>query len=127
MLLKRSVTLQGMAQEGSNEKAFIAMYAAHVTSVSNNERSMQKRQLKKLFLNHDSEYAMITNYEVGSGSPTTGEQEMGISKSLTPEFETVQDLRKALCSPEIPVIRPILRWVGKWKIEVYKSNAAVPH
>ncbi len=50
MLLKRSVTLQGMAQEGTNEKAFI-MYAAHVTSVSNNERSMQKRQLKKLFLN----------------------------------------------------------------------------
>ena len=101
MLLKRSVTLQGMAKEGTNEKAFIAMYAAHVTSVSNNERSMQKRQLKKLFLNHDSEYAMITNYEVGSGSPTTGEQEMGISKSLTPEFETVQDLRKALCSPKM--------------------------
>jgi len=101
MLLKRSMALQGLAKEGTNEKAFIAMYAAHVTSVSNNERSMQKRQLKKLFLNHDSEYAMITNYEVGSGSPTTGEQEMGISKSLTPEFETVQDLRKALCSPKM--------------------------
>jgi hypothetical protein len=50
MLLKRSVALQALAKDGSNEKAFCSKYAAHVTGVSNNERSMQKRQLKQLFL-----------------------------------------------------------------------------
>ena len=101
MLLKRSVALQALAKDGSNEKAFCSKYAAHVTGVSNNERSMQKRQLKQLFLNNDSEYALVSNYVVGSMSPTTDEQEMGISKALTPEFETVKDLRKAICSPKM--------------------------
>ena len=84
-------------------KKLLSPCTPHMSQVCpiTNAQSMQKRQLKKLFLNHDSEYALITNYEVGSGSPTTGEQEMGISKSLTPEFETVQDLRKALCSPKM--------------------------
>ena len=54
MLLKRSVALQALAKDGTNEKAFYCLYAAHVTGASNNERSMQKRQLKQLFLNNDS-------------------------------------------------------------------------
>ena len=63
----------------------------------------QKRQLKLMFLNNDSEYAMISDYVVGSASPTTceNEKEMGISKALSPEFETVQDLRKAIASPKM--------------------------
>ena len=101
MLLKRSVALQALAKDGTNEKAFYCLYAAHVTGASNNERSMQKRQLKQLFLNNDSEYAMVSDYAVGSVSPSTVEKDMGISKALTPEFETVQDLRKAICSPKM--------------------------
>jgi hypothetical protein len=61
----------------------------------------QKRQLKLMFLNNDSEYAMISDYVVGSASPTTCEKEMGISKALSPEFETVQDLRKAIASSKM--------------------------
>ena len=101
MLLKRSVALQALAKDGTNEKAFYSLYASHVTGASNNERSMQKRQLKQLFLNNNSEYALVSDYIVGSVSPSTDDKEMGVSKHLTPEFETVQDLRKAICSPKM--------------------------
>jgi hypothetical protein len=101
MLLKRSLALQALAAKETSEKAFFAKYATHCTGASNNERSMQKRQLKQLFLNNNSEYALVSDYIVGSVSPTTDDKEMGVSKHLTPEFETVQDLRKAICSPKM--------------------------
>ena len=101
MLLKRSLGLQALAKEVGNDKVFCHMWADEVRKAANNERSMQKRQLKQLFLNNSSEYALVSDYEVASASPTTDEKEMGISKALSTEFETVQDLRKAIASPKM--------------------------
>jgi hypothetical protein len=49
-------------QGSSNEIFFTRTWAEHVRAASNNERAMQKRQLKLMFLNPDSEYAMVSDF-----------------------------------------------------------------
>jgi hypothetical protein len=46
------------------------MYAEYVRTHSNNERSMQKRQVKLIFTDPNSDFAMIREHVLGSAAHT---------------------------------------------------------
>jgi hypothetical protein len=48
------------------QNGFARMYKNYVQTVATNERSMQKRAVKELFLKPGSEYAMVADHVYGN-------------------------------------------------------------
>jgi hypothetical protein len=96
MLLRRSPSLQVLAEKYPKNAFFARMYAEFVRTSSNNERSMQKRQAKLIFTSPDSDFAMVKENVSGSGG---NGQDITVSNALSSEFNTIQDLRNAIASP----------------------------
>jgi hypothetical protein len=98
MLLKRSPSIQVLADKYP-KNAFARMYAEYVRTHSNNERSMQKRQLKLIFTDPNSEFAMIKHV---LGSAALGaDHDIKLTTALSSEFESIQDVRNAIASPSM--------------------------
>ena len=95
MLLKRSPSIQVLADKFPKNQ-FARLYAEYVRTQSNNERSMQKRQVKLIFTDADSDFAMIKHVPDSEGRGP--DQEIRLSTALAGEFENVQDLRNAIAS-----------------------------
>ena len=96
MLLKRSPALRVLADRAP-KNGFARMYKRYVQTVATNERSMQKRAVKELFLKPGSEYAMVADHVYGTQALAL-EQEPRLTTKLSSEFPTVKDLRNALAS-----------------------------
>ncbi len=127
MLLKRSPALRILADRFP-KKGFARMYKKYVQTVATNERSMQKRAVKELFLKPGSDYAMVADHVYGNQALAI-EQEPRVSNTLKSEFPILKDLRNALASPtmythpklfdlfcsglESGKLRMSLRWVMK--------------
>jgi hypothetical protein len=92
MLLKRAPALQVLADKYP-KGAFARMYADYVRQNSNNERSMQKRQLRLIFTDPDSNFSMI---RISTGQAP--DPEIKISTALSVDFNSVQELRAAIAS-----------------------------
>jgi hypothetical protein len=65
MLLKRSPALRVLADRFP-KNGFARLYKKYVQKVATNERSMQKRAVKELFLKPGSEYAMVADHVYGN-------------------------------------------------------------
>jgi len=92
MLLKRAPALQVLADKYP-KGTFARMYADYVRQNSNNERSMQKRQLKLIFTDPNSNFSMIR-----LSNAQTPDPEIKISTALSVDFDSVQELRTAIAS-----------------------------
>jgi hypothetical protein len=92
MLLKRAPALQVLADKYP-KGAFARTYAAYVRQNSNNERSMQKRQLRLIFTEPDSNFSMIRISTAQAPDPV-----IKISTALSVDFDSVQELRAAIAS-----------------------------
>ncbi len=108
MLLKRSPALRILADR-LPKNGFARMYKNYVKTVATNERSMQKRAVKELFLKPGSEYAMVVDHVYGPEALAI-EEEPRVSKTLSSEFPTLKHLRNALASTTMytQIIRPFL-------------------
>ena len=104
MLLKRAPGMQALA-DNMRRNEFARIYSKTVRTVANNERSAQIRQLKMMFLTH-SDYSLVLNYEIGTSTECHSMDEnafkdLKISPTLSSEFASITDLRKALFSPRM--------------------------
>ena len=104
MLLKRAPGMQALA-DNMRRNEFARLYSKTVRTVANNERSAQIRQLKMMYLTH-SDYSLVLNYEIGTSTecPSMDEnafKDLKISPTLSSEFASITDLRKALFSPRM--------------------------
>jgi hypothetical protein len=97
MLLKRSPALRVLADRFP-KNGFARIYKKYVQTVATNERSMQKRAVKELFLKPGSDYAMVADHVYGNQALAL-EQEPRVSNTLKNELPTLKDLRNALASP----------------------------
>jgi hypothetical protein len=80
MLLKRAPALQVLADKYP-KGTFARMYADYVRQNSNNERSMQKRQLRLIFTDPDSDFSMIRISSAQGADP-----DITISTALSMDF-----------------------------------------
>ena len=101
MLIKRTPSLRLIAEKYARNE-FATTYAGITKLAANNERSAQIRQIRKVYLNDDSDFSFITGYKFGgtSNSPTRT-KDMRISSALKNEFHTIDELRECLLSPEM--------------------------
>jgi hypothetical protein len=92
MLLKRAPALKVLADKYPKGQ-FARMYAGYVRTNSNNERSMQKRQLRLIFTDPASDFSMIRISTAQGADP-----DIKISSALSMDFDSVQELRNAIAS-----------------------------
>ncbi len=89
---------------------------------------MQKRQLKLIFADPDSDFAFIKH--VPKSEALGADQDIRLSTALSGEFEDVLDLRNAIASGSMythPALFDLFCAVGKWSFEVYQENGYVTH
>jgi hypothetical protein len=97
MLIKRTPAVRLLAEKYRRNE-FARMYAKKIKLAANNERSAQIRQLKMVFLGHASDYAIVSDYQMGGHNSNSKTKEITVIRDLREEFETVEDLRDALFS-----------------------------
>ena len=97
MLIKRTPALRVMA-EGQRRHEFARGIAGTVKAAANNERSAQVRQIKMVYLDDKSDFAIVSDYVIGA-SANGALKHMRIGNALSGEFENIDDLRNALHSP----------------------------
>jgi hypothetical protein len=98
MLIKRTSSLRLLAEKFRRNE-FARIYAQKIRLAANNERSAQIRHLKLVFLNDDSDYSFVSDYQMGGhSSAKTKTLEMRVHNDLRDEFATIGDLRDALFS-----------------------------
>jgi hypothetical protein len=100
LLLRRTPALRLVAEKYRRNEFAGMMIADGVQFPANNEKSTQIRMVKLLFLNDKSDFTMISKYQICASSNGTL-QEMRIAKTLTNEFESIEELRNALSSPNM--------------------------
>ncbi len=96
MLLKRAPALQVLADKYP-KGAFARMYADYVRTNSNNERSTQKRQLRLIFTDPDSDFSLLRLDDRGLIAQGA-DLDITISTALSSDFDSVQELRNAIAS-----------------------------
>ena len=99
MLIKRTPTLRVMA-EGYRRNEFARMISSSARGAGNNERSAQVRQIKLIYLDGKSDFALVSDYVIGA-SATGALKQMRISNALNGEFNDIEDLRTALYGPNM--------------------------
>jgi hypothetical protein len=97
MLIKRTPALRVMA-EGQRRNEFFRLIAGAVKGAANNERSAQIRQIKMMYLDDKSEFALMSDYVIGA-SANGALKNMRIGNAVSGEFETIEELQNALYSP----------------------------
>ena len=97
MLIKRTPALRVMA-EGQRRNEFARLIAGTVKGAANNERSAQVRQIKMVYLDDKSDFALVSDYVIGASS-NGALKNMRIGNALSGEFQDIEELRNALHSP----------------------------
>ena len=98
MLIKRTTSLRLLADKYRRNE-FARLYAQKIRLAANNERSAQIRHLKLVYLNNDSDYSFVSDYQMGGhSSAKTNTVEMRVHHDLRDEFASIGDLRDALSS-----------------------------
>jgi hypothetical protein len=76
------------------------MISSAARGAGNNERSAQVRQIKLIYLDGKSDFALVTDYVIGA-SANGALKQMRISNAVSGEFNDIEDLRNALFSPNM--------------------------
>ena len=97
MLIKRTPALHVMA-EGQRRNEFARSIGSTVKHAANNERSAQVRQIKMVYLDDKSDFALVSDYVIGASS-NGALKNMRIGNALSGEFQDIEELRNALHSP----------------------------
>ena len=97
MLIKRTPALRVMA-EGQRRNEFARLIAGTLKGYANNERSAQVRQIKTIYLDDKSDFALVSDYVIGA-SANGALKNMRIGNALREEFNDIDELRNALHSP----------------------------
>ena len=96
MLIKRTPALRLIA-DAQRRNEFARTIAATVKGAANNERSAQVRQIKMVYLDDKSDFALVSDYVIGA-SAHGALKNMRIGNALSGEFEEIEELRTALHS-----------------------------
>jgi hypothetical protein len=99
MLIKRTPALRVMA-DSYRRNEFARLISGAARGAGNNERSAQVRQIKLIYLDGKSDFALVTDYVIGA-SANGALKQMRISNALSGEFNDIEDLRNALYSPSM--------------------------
>jgi hypothetical protein len=99
MLIKRTPALRVMA-EGHRRNEFARMISSTARGAGHNERSAQVRQIKLIYLDGKSYFALVSDYVIGV-SANGALKQMRISNALNGEFDDIEDLRTALYGPNM--------------------------
>jgi hypothetical protein len=86
--------------EGYRRNEFARLISSSARGAGNNERSAQVRQIKLIYLDGKSDFALVSDYVIGA-SANGALKQMRISNALNGEFNDIEDLRTALYGPNM--------------------------